>query len=85
MKIKVHFLKYFYFTKNFLFFYNTEAINALELKINVSNFSIVAEVDQKQDDNLKIESALTLNEDLLENKGAIFFKTFFKQSFNFSF
>ena len=72
MKKKVNFFKYFYFTKKLLFFYNTETINALELKNNVTNFSIAAEVDKKQDDNLKIESAITLNEVLVEDKGTIF-------------
>jgi hypothetical protein len=72
MKIKVHFLNIFILQKSNYFFINTEEINALELKNNVSNYSIVAEVDQKQDDNLKIESAITLNEVLVEDKGTIF-------------
>ena len=72
MKIKVHFLNIFILQKSNYFFINTEEINALELKNNVSNYSIIAEVDQKQDDNLKIESAITLNEVLVEDKGTIF-------------
>ena len=61
--MKVIFFLIFYLTKSLIFYFNIEVINLAEAKNNVSNSSVISdEDDQKQDDQLNIESTTILNE-----------------------